>query len=263
MRPKFLLCDVERTLRPKIEFFNEVGFTGTGLVELILRCPDVLRRSVEEHLGPAIKLLRIYLGSDENIEIALRRCHVLLAANDLKSIIPKFELLRGYGVPDQQIVKLFLKNPRFFMHKTLLERNITRLENFRVKFSPGTLIHAISTIATMTATTFEAKCKFLKRYGWSEEHIASAFQKTPYFLMASVDVSPKMFGLSLEKRLRPRTQVLQILRSSGLLKKDVNWSTVMLLSDYTFFRRYVLPFKGRSPELEKFTGFEYSTGNGK
>ncbi|KAG9451172.1 hypothetical protein H6P81_011137 [Aristolochia fimbriata] len=233
MRPNFLRCDVERTLKPKIQFFNAVGFSGNGLAELILRCPDVLRRSVEEHLEPAFKLLRDYLGSDKNIQKALKRCHGLLAANHLKIIEPKFELLRGYGVPDKQIVKLFLKNPRFFMHKTLLERNIARLENFRVQCSPTTLIHAISSIATMSPDTFEAKCMFLKSCGWSEEHIASAFQKTPYFLMSSEskfqavmdlfvnelgyepsEVSPKMFGISLEKRLRPRTQVLQILRSN-------------------------------------------------
>ncbi|KAF6159636.1 hypothetical protein GIB67_034598 [Kingdonia uniflora] len=116
----------------------------------------------------------------------------------------------------------------------------------------------------------EAKVVLYKNYGWSELDIISAFRKFPCILEYSdqnirakmsflieevgykpkdIAVKPVLLGCSLEKVLKPRNVVLNILVSRGLIKKKFPLRSVVCFSKETFIRKYVTGYADVAPDL--------------
>ncbi|XP_068643228.1 transcription termination factor MTERF9, chloroplastic-like [Aristolochia californica] len=255
--PRSLLSNVDKTLKPKFDFLEGLGISWPDIVALILKDPLILRRSVDDHLKPSVDFLRTHLGGDLDLPRALKRSWKLLSVNLRNSILPNIELLRSHGVSDKQMRTLFLKSPSIFTwNVAVLENVISRIEKFNVKFRPGMFIYAVFAVAKVSETRFEAKCKVWNSLGWSVEDVVSAFEKFPSLLMISEEkiraamnffvnelglkpneIHPRMFALSLEKRIQPRHEILKILQKWGGRQGEVNLSAIADYSEREFFER--------------------------
>ncbi|XP_068643698.1 transcription termination factor MTERF8, chloroplastic-like [Aristolochia californica] len=271
--PRFLLSNVDKTLKPKFQFWEEVGVSGPDIVGLVLKNPDLLRRRVDSHLKPSVDFLRTQFGHDLNLPKALKRSWKLLSFNLHKTILPHIELLRSHGVTDKRIQALFCRFPSLFTcNVAVLENIISRIEKLNVKFSPGTFIYALCAIGSVSVTTFEAKCKFWNSLGWSDEDVFSAFGKVPNLPMISAEkiqavvdfcanelgfkpkeIPPRMFARSLEKRIRPRYEILKVLQKWGGQEVEVNAYKIADMSEKVFFKRYVNPYIDKIPDLQVYT----------
>ncbi|KAG9451170.1 hypothetical protein H6P81_011135 [Aristolochia fimbriata] len=271
-QPRLLLCKIDKTLKPKFEFFEELGVSRHDIVRLFTKDSVVLARSLDDHLIPCVDFLRTQFGSDLDLPKVLKKSWKLLSFNLRKTILPHIEALRSRGLDDKQIQKLFLSHPSMFARKvTVLEDVISRIEKINAKFRPGMLIYAVYVVDKISVAKVEDKWKVFNSLGWSDEDIVSAFEKFPYLLATSEEkiraliefvnqlgYDPKeipatAFGMSMEKRIRPRYEILRILQKAGVLKEKISLYAIISMKESAFFERYVAPYVDDIPQLQMYT----------
>uniref|UniRef100_A0A9I9D1M9 Uncharacterized protein n=1 Tax=Cucumis melo TaxID=3656 RepID=A0A9I9D1M9_CUCME len=239
-RPSILQSRVSNNLKPKFEFFQEIGFVGSLLPKLILTNPGVILCSLDSHLKPLILFLKEILESDEQVTAAILR-YSLLLTYDFKGVLkPNADVLVSEGVPSRTIAKLIVSNPRIIMQK--VDRMIQVVKMVKeLGFEPksGMFVDALKARIGMSDSTWNKKINVMKSLGWSEKEIFTAFRRYPLCLACSEkkmrDVAdfcfntakldpgtvisyPVFFKYSVDKRLRPRYKVLEVLKVKNLLK---------------------------------------------
>ncbi|OVA06621.1 Mitochodrial transcription termination factor-related [Macleaya cordata] len=271
IRPRVLSLK-NQTLKPKLNLLQELGFCGSDLADLIIKNPNILAYGIDNYLIPNVKFLQALSDSNENIVKALKKSSWFLSFNFRKTIGCNVEILRQCSIPDKQISTLLFKQPRFFTQRPdWVKNHISRVEKFGFKRGSGSFIYAVYALSTMTKATLQVKFNMYKSYGWSESDIVSAFRKVPNLLMyseqkvkAAMDFfvgeigynpkdfssNPHLFTYSLEKRLKPRYEVLKILKSRGL-KLECNILSVAVLPEKLFLKRYVLRYVEKAPDLQQ------------
>ncbi|TKY72625.1 Mitochodrial transcription termination factor-related [Spatholobus suberectus] len=116
----------------------------------------------------------------------------------------------------------------------------------------------------MSQTRWKEKVDTFKKWGWSDEAFLEAFMRHPHCVLASTDKinivmsfwvnqmswdalalveGPKIFGLSMEKRIIPRALVVQYLLAKGLRKRSASFLTPFSVSEKVFLEKYVMCFK--------------------
>lgn len=232
--PKWLLCDVEKTLRPKFEAFQALGFSGSNLRQLVLFNPIIPHQSLENSLRPRILFWRDLLGSVENAMKLFKAKPWLLSYSLERRVLPNFWLLREFGIPDNRITLIVQRQPRLILLKPDdLKALARKVEEMGVPHESNMFVWALSILHKINKTRFHAKLEFMKSLGWSEVDFLSAFQKNPIFLTVSemmmkkkIDFlmneagcklselvrDPRLLVFSLDKRLFPRHHVMQVLK---------------------------------------------------
>ncbi|KAK1278662.1 hypothetical protein QJS04_geneDACA003689 [Acorus gramineus] len=66
---------------------------------------------------------------------------------------------------------------------------------------------------------------------------------------SSLSGCPVLLCYDLEKRVIPRCSVLQVLLSKDLIKKDMQWTTALMLTEKQFLERFVAKYEQEAPEL--------------
>ncbi|RWR88817.1 Mitochodrial transcription termination factor-related [Cinnamomum micranthum f. kanehirae] len=271
--PRFLASNVEKTLKPKFIFFQELGLSGASFADLVAKCPALLHCSMDNHIRPQIDFLRTLLQNDDDVIRVIKRGHRVCRCNLHEIIMPNIEILRRYGASDRQISScLVLHTEMFALNPDFLEDVAGRVEKLGFKRGSPMFFCATYVLSSLSQATIEAKVKMLKSFGWSEEDVFSAFLKAPLFLAVSerkfrafmrffLDVlgcepsklrsRPVLFMYSLEKRLLPRHEVLKFLKSKGLLEEGVNFLSVAQMSESLFLKKFVLRYLDDVPDLKE------------
>ncbi|GFZ08983.1 mitochondrial transcription termination factor family protein [Actinidia rufa] len=151
--PSLLLCDPEKTLLPKLEFFKSKGISITDVTRIVTGSQSVLKRSLEK-----------------------------------PHVIPNIEIMREAGVPNSNIMFLLKNQPRVFMTRSDKFRQILK-DVETMGFDPliMTFVSAVHALRSMTKSTWEKKVDVYKKWGWTEEEILVAFKKHPCCMTASED----------------------------------------------------------------------------
>ncbi|KAF6152348.1 hypothetical protein GIB67_006002 [Kingdonia uniflora] len=273
---KLLSSNLEKTLKPKFKCLEHLRFSASSIVHLISANPIILKSGIDNTIIPTIEFLRSLQLSDQHIIKVLRRCNWLLTLEFQKNVICNIDILRQCGVPDQKITRILICSPRFFTHEQELFKGIVAsVDEFGVKRDSGLFTEAVKVMGGMSKASIEAKFELYKSYGWSELDIISAFKKSPSFLKYSekniratmsflVDEvgckpkdilsRPRVFCCSLEKVLKPRNVVLNILISSGLITKKPFFISVATLSKEKFLQNYVVNYADKAPNLQQDSG---------
>jgi mTERF domain-containing protein len=66
--------------------------------------------------------------------------------------------------------------------------------------------------------------------------------------------SPNFLGMSIDKRIRPRYNVIKVLESKELIKRDKKISTLLSLSEKNFWANYVIKYADEVPGLLEIYG---------
>ena len=139
-------------------------------------------------------------------------------------------------------------------------------------FDPKTTLFFVALRAKINRKShWEKKINVYKKWGWSDEIIASAFLKYPWCMLASVEKieavmkffvndmgwesnvlakHPMLVMVSLEKRVIPRAFVLKFLQSKGLIK-DAKLAAPFKVSEDVFLKRFVTCFEEEASQLLK------------
>ncbi|KAJ0975163.1 hypothetical protein J5N97_017128 [Dioscorea zingiberensis] len=229
--PQSLCCDVERTLKPKFEGLQGLGFTGPELAHLILSNHMVLRSSFERNVRPKIEFLARDPWSKTTLEpqsiveefllstLGLSPEKATWAAeqlNHLKSLEkPESVLncLKSYGFEDTQIKKLVSWYPRWlcFDVETTLKPKFEGLQG--LGFSGPELIQLILTNPVILRSSFDRSVRPKMEF-WRE--ILGSFE----LMSKSLRAKQCLLNFSLNQRVLPN---LAFLREFGIPDERISF----------------------------------------
>lgn len=270
--PKLLLCNVDKTLKPKLRVLQELGISGPDLVKIISSNHSLCSRGLNTQILPSIDYLREVLGSDEKVIKALKKSKWLLSFNVPKRFPPNLLLLQKSGFSNEKLEKFIMQNPRYLLQKPeWLEDIIRRVETeLGISKNSAMFFHGIHSLASVSKSTIEKKSEIFRSFGWSDSDIITMARNLPFSLSLSEDKirkglnffmkelgyepaylasHPKILSYSLQKRVMPRHEVLKILKEKMLLKKKLSLYTAVSYSELSFVKEFVLCHKDEIPDL--------------
>ncbi|XP_062091629.1 uncharacterized protein LOC133797663 [Humulus lupulus] len=263
--------DAVKTLEPKLQFLSDSGMSRENLILIVSTDPFLLKRSLENHISPCIRFLKsFYGGIDEVISLCLARRGTWVLRQFSEAMASNIETLRSQGVPDDNIVKMLEIRPRTLAQN---ENDFAELakEAKRLGFdtSSSLFIHGMAILSGMKKDKWVSKMDVFKSLGWSEEQFRVLFVRQPQVMGASKDrlkmaleffitkfqwgpsdfcKYPNILLFSFEKRILPRTSVLQILLSKRLIDKK-SIGRAFFHSNDVFLKRCVEHHQPALPQL--------------
>ncbi|XP_077247619.1 uncharacterized protein LOC143887418 [Tasmannia lanceolata] len=271
--PSLLLFKPDKTLKPKLEFFQDLGLSGPNLAKILCSNPYILRTSLEKNIMPCIDFLRSYLCTNENIIFALKRSLHLLQLDFKKRMVSNVSTLQKLGIPDPRISKLIMtQSSSLVLNPDRFSENIMAIKEMGFDPLKSTFIKAVYIMSAMTKSNWEAKLEVYRSEGWSENEILYAFKMEPmcmglsekkirkvmgYFVNkmgwkpSVISRNPSLLGLSFEKRIYPRCSVIKILMSEGSINKDYNPAYVLKLTEEDFMKKFVIKNQEKVPNLQR------------
>ncbi|GAB2289500.1 hypothetical protein Dimus_023810 [Dionaea muscipula] len=276
--PSLLRCSVEKTLIPKIRVLEDFGICGSELISVIASNPSLLTCVSRNNLLAKVDFLKSILGSVENARNAVKKGTWILYVSLTNILQPNFESLKSYGISDERLQKLLVKNPRYlFTNPKWVQERLVRVEQvLGIPRESAMFLSGFKAMASVSKRSLELKFEMFKRYGWSESDVLVLAKRMPMCLLTSeaklktimdffvsklgyeigyLAERPPLLIHSMEGRILPRYAVMQVLQERNLLRRNPSIYTVMSVSESRFLDAYVLPFKDELPELyEAYTG---------
>lgn len=269
-RPNTLLINLHNTLKPKIKIFHEFGFSSSDIVDILSSDPWLLHRSAES-FQRSFLVLKSVLGSNAGVYKAIRACGWFLKHDLEKTLIPTIDILKNCGVSSSQIVKYVYTYPTLFLYKPEKVRGfVQRVDEIGFDRNSKMYLPAIRTVSSLSKEKWELKLKLFRSLGFSEDDILSMFRSMPPAFTVSerkiqavvetllrrgdVDISfivnnASLFLCSIERSLKPRMRVYDMLESKNLLRRKTGLATICKLPKGKFLEKYVLPYQDELGDL--------------
>ncbi|KAL8514063.1 hypothetical protein ACS0TY_013248 [Phlomoides rotata] len=271
-KPAFITSNLEKTLKPKIKILQDLGISNDDIADIFANNASVLFRSLNNRVLPALSVLRGLLGSDGEVIKLLKRSAWFIG-NDLeKSVVPNVEFFKNKSVPMISIIRCLHNFPRFFLQKPEYVRKYAKkAEEMGATPTSNMYIYAVRIVGSMCDEVWERKLQTLRNLGFSEEDILNALRKYPLCFGVSVKkmkkvkeilvssgkydsaciaTHPLILLFSIEKRYKPRLQVLAALERKNLIKEWPSITILTCISNKDFFKRYVLPYVDEVGDLD-------------
>ncbi|CAL9181080.1 unnamed protein product [Musa hybrid cultivar] len=255
--PRFLRANVETILKPRMRSLQDMGFSDTEIIRLVSSCPTLLRLS---DIQPRINFWRSLLGSNERFLKACKRNIFVLTSSLARNIEPSISLLREHGISDERIAHMVVTMPGGFGRIDKLKEVIKYIDQLGVPRDSGVYTKALNVVITVSRSKFDAMSVTLMSFGWSQPDIIALFGKcTSIWTLSKKNISDKMTFLmkeagceltyiighpvlltySLEKRLRPRYDVMNFLDQNKLLDRGHNLASVVTLAEEKFRNKFL------------------------
>lgn len=260
-------------IKRKLDYCLSLGYSHIQLGKLVSKNPALLMTSLEDRVKPNVKILKSFLGSDQQIVKVVNRYSRLLQYDFTSScFLPNIKTLEFYGVSHINISKLISLNPRVLTIDSVKFTKIVKSIK-DIGFSPSSAIfvRAINVMSGLNPLSWDKKVGVYKSLGMSEKDVISAFLKIPQVMALSEDkirsgmdiyvkemnwdcsfvaAHPVLLCYSLEKRVIPRCSVMSILATKGYIEKYPSKGyTFLLISDKMFLDKYVIKYKDHVPEV--------------
>ncbi|XP_047978109.1 uncharacterized protein LOC125220038 [Salvia hispanica] len=258
-------------VRHKIKILRDFGFSAEEIAK-IMSCSNAIQHSsAEKKIIPQLATLKGMLGSNDEV-IGLVKRSVWYMTVDLEKIfLPNVDFLRSCGVTTEGI-RVFLHNyPRCLLLKPdLMRKAVERATEMGVDQRSKTFVHAVRAIASRSKQSLELKMQGFRDMGVSESEILVMFRRAPTAFCISLDKmkeikslllatgryemcdlisDPSTFMCSVEKRYKPRLQVLEMLESKGLIEKWPALSSICRWTDKRFVEKFVRPYSDELGEV--------------
>ncbi|XP_078173602.1 transcription termination factor MTERF8, chloroplastic-like [Carex rostrata] len=267
-RPTLLGSNVDKTLKPKVREMMEVGIPGEVLVQLILYNPSALQL---KDVPARLLFWRDFVGNNDKALLKIISVNTFLFNLPIdKHILPRLNLLKEYGLSNEDMVSFLGARSCFCCHLDSIRQILDLIEELGIPRGSRMFLRGLKAIGISSKSKIKSNEEFFKNtYGWSQEEVCIAFQKSPVvlilseenvrstmnFLMSkvgfearSIALRSRILGCSLEKVLIPRYTVLSALESKGL-KKKCSFFSACLASERRFREIYVVPYEKDVPGL--------------
>ncbi|KAL0392335.1 UNVERIFIED_CONTAM: hypothetical protein Sradi_2456300 [Sesamum radiatum] len=269
--PELLSVNLENIVKPKIKIFQEFGFSANDIVDIILKEPSVLHSSANKRFIPSLTVLRGLLGSTAEVAKFLKISGWYLKSDLDSSLLPNIKLLHNYGIPMKKINWLMRYFPRFILQNPkTMKKLVEKADRLGADRSSKMFIHAVLIVSSLSNKTLELKKKTFRDLGFSEDDILRVFRTQPHVFATSeekirkikevvlatgkYDLScivnnPTAVTRSIEKRYKPRFQVLEILEGKNLITNWPGFPTLFKMTDKNFFEKFVRPYSDEVGEV--------------
>ncbi|CAL4966994.1 unnamed protein product [Urochloa decumbens] len=263
-----LLCSsVDKTLTPQFAQLREIGLSPAEISRLMTIFPRITPLRISR-----IAFYLSFLGSYDKVHTAIRSSAYLLSTDVDNVVKPNIELLLQCGLTPGDVATLCSRVPVLFTKEPeRVMEVVARADKLGVPRNSAMFKRALEIVHNQNPRTISAKMDFLKKaLACSESEVAIAICQMPPLLAASVgklgrvveflkvDVGlepgyivrrPQLFSLSVEKRLIPRHYVIKVLKAKGLVKKDIDFHSVVCLNEERFAERMLERHKESVPGL--------------
>ncbi|KAK6130651.1 hypothetical protein DH2020_035626 [Rehmannia glutinosa] len=270
-RPRLLLANPEKVIKPKIKIFQDLGFSANDIADIITNDPDIMYRSLTNRVIPSLSVLNVLLGSSVEMAKVLKISGCFLKYDIGKTMAPNVEYLKRCGIPVEHISWLIYNFPRSLCCKPEnMVRFVDKIDEMGISRSSKMFIHAIRVLGSMTNETWEQKLKAFEDLGFSKDDIAAAFRKAPQVFITSEGKMKKLKDVlvatgkydvlciinyptslmcSVEKRYKPRIEVVGVLESKRLIEDWPSYLDLFKMTDEKFFKKYVGPYLNEVGDL--------------
>lgn len=279
--PRVLAADLEKRVRVLVKRIMDLGFSNDDLTNLLCDIPTILTitRSVDS-IVLAISVLQSVLGSNSDVIKLLKACNWFLSCDLERFLLPNIELMESCGISNLQIRRTLFNFPRFFLLRPEFMRDcVRRVDEMGLGRESKMYIHGVRVVGAMSPEKWDSKLKLFKTLGFSEDNILSAFHRTPqafaiserkilevsklFLSSESVDISylvqhTELLIYSATRRVKPRLQIISVLMSKGLLRKEPKLTFIFKMPDEDFIRKFVLPYADQIGKV----GEEYLVSTG-
>ncbi|XP_040989002.1 uncharacterized protein LOC121236627 [Juglans microcarpa x Juglans regia] len=270
--PELYVYNAQMILQPKLEFFKSLGLSDLEITKLLSVEPYILTRSLEKQIIPCIQELRRFLGTDENVLKAIRRCYGVIQSDVVHILQPNINKLISHGVPQSLVLKLFFIRPLSL--NSICGNRFSEIVNevMKLGFDPNCLkfVLAIVSMSINSKTLWEQKVEAFRSFGLSDDEICSAFKRQPLCMAISEKKIKKMMGFfvnklkmkpsmiskspilllhSMEKRIVPRCSVLQVLMLKGLIKDNISILYMVTMAEKKFMVKFVSKYQNEVPDV--------------
>ncbi|KAM7269886.1 hypothetical protein ACFE04_025383 [Oxalis oulophora] len=272
--PSLISCtDARKLYMPKIQFLKSKGFIQTELINMLTVNPLILQRSLQDFIIPHFDYLKALLGSDDKVVYVIKRHPPLFTKNRQSRLEPNISILQKYGVTQSGILYLLFNQPRSLDRKPdQFEFLVEEIMKLGINPLRQTFVVAIIAKLSMSKLTWERKLDVYKKWGLSEEEMSLAFVKYPWCMAVSeeklskamdiyvnklglessiISKCPTMIGYSLKERVIPRSLVIQVLLSKGLIDKSIVTGDAFVCSEKLFLKKFVNNYGNDVPDLLK------------
>jgi len=263
--PKILTFDADKTLKPKLAAFQELGLCGSDLADIISVHPEIFTRALKRHILPTLEVLKSVCEDKCILLEALRKPSWILASGIPKTVPSHIALLKSYGLSMDEIKLMFLRKSRYFaLDPKWLQAVLIRVEEkLGIPRDSPSFLDGVCAFGSMSEETLESKFKILRSFGWNESDILTLARKSPYALAASesklrknlnlvmkdlghqpaeISLFACVFSVSFERRVMPRNAVLKVLKEKRLVT-NCELHYCLKLTEQKFVNKFVLPFK--------------------
>ncbi|KAL4644173.1 hypothetical protein ACB092_02G145100 [Castanea dentata] len=272
--PHILFSDIDKTLKPKIEFFQQLGFVGSDLGKFISKNSTLLSVSLERRLIPCVEILKKILCNNENNQCllrVLRRCNGVVKGDPESRLLGNIAYLKRCGIVGSQLSMLLTRQPWLFViQENKLRGLVSRVLHMGFVVNSRMLVYAVYTVSCMSHETFIRKLDFIRSSGFSSDECMEMFRKSPgllrtseeklklgiEFFMNTIKLErsvlirlPSCLMFSMEERVIPRYRVLQIMKSKRLLKKEPSFLHMLNLTEEVFLTKFIAKFSDHTEEL--------------
>ncbi|KAI3465110.1 hypothetical protein Pfo_021773 [Paulownia fortunei] len=263
-RPYLLSASLEKIIKPKIKVFQDLGFSAKDIAHIISNEPGILHTSANNRVIPALSLLKGLMGSNEEVAKALRKSGWLLITDLEKNMVPNVKFLKSCGITMEQITILLNRLPRFLLYKPeTVQICVDKVDKMGVDRSSKMFTYAVGVVGSMSNGIWELKLQaFRNILEFSEDDIVRVLRQNPLVFTVSeykmkmvkevllatgkyktscIVKYPTSLMYSIEKRYKPRFEILEILESKHLIEKWPCLGIISRMRDDKFFKEFVGP----------------------
>lgn len=270
--PRILSSDVDKTLKPKLKAFQDLGLYGPDLADIMTVRPHVFFRALNRLILPTFELLESVFEDKCFLLKVLKKCPRMLGRTVPKAVPLNIGLLKSYGISMNQIKRVFLAESRYFaMNPKRFQAVVKRAEEkLRIPRNSSMFLHGVFSLRGMSEECLESKFKVFRSFGWSESDILKLARRNPRILAlsesklrsnlnffmndlghqpAEIVLHVYLLTVSLERRAIPRIAVLEVLKEKRLVRRNYKISSCLVISEQQFVDKLVLPFKDEVLDL--------------
>ncbi|PSS05881.1 Transcription termination factor like [Actinidia chinensis var. chinensis] len=271
--PQILFSDIDRTLKPKLQFFQDLGLAGPDLGKFISKHSVVLSHSLDKRLIPCVNVMKKVIVNDKNnrdLIRVLQRGYWFFATPESR-LLCNIALLENCGIVGSQLSMLLMRQSRLLtFRESMLRDLVSRVLDMGFSVHSRMFVYGLYTVSCLSGETFNRKLDLLHSFGFSKEECMEMFRRTPGLLRTSEEklkfgiefflndikvtrslliCQPHCLMNSMNERVIPRYRVLQVIKSKRLLMKDPRFLNVLHLSEGEFLEKYISRFTGDAEEL--------------
>ncbi|RAL47003.1 hypothetical protein DM860_017044 [Cuscuta australis] len=264
--PRLLYFDIDKTLSPKFEFLQELGFSSSDLTEIIVKAPEIFSGGLDTNIRLNVAALAdIFGGNTEDLRRTIKSFPWLLHSGFVPKNISYFKEL-GFSIDQIRRFISIMSLPFCYPTRWFQERVDMLVNDFGLPRGSSKLFYAVRATSNLSKSKMERKLAIFRSFGWSESEIVTTFSTQPnYFALSEASIQRKLdyymnkLGLkpaymsaipflsySLEKRVIPRIEVVTHTLKE---KKRPSLYAIICLAESKFEAKYLLPYKDVMPDL--------------
>ncbi|KAF3772681.1 hypothetical protein EJ110_NYTH55616 [Nymphaea thermarum] len=276
--PYVLVAKLEKTVMPKVRAFLDWGLSGADIGRIVAARSGIFHINFERKVAPVVDKLRDLVPQDERAVKSIKRFFLgsFLGPGLEKRIAINLATLRSHGVHERSLSVIVERWPELLgLNPSAFKKMAKKAYELWPNHRSIMFAHALYAVCSMSEPVWDAKLKMLKEFGWTEEDILTAFQKTPLFLTISasnlkrkleffveelsyksleIAAVPLLLTFSLEKRVIPRLAVIKLLDSKEIFRRKKSFHTILHMKDEEFHKEFVLKHKDECPDVLKVYG---------